>query len=123
MRRQVQDLGGLSPHGRFWMEKNGLPVFGDGRARLLKAIGELGSIKAGAAKLGMSYRHAWGHLNHMERRLGVKLLKRQTGGARGGGSVLTPAARRLLAAYAAFRGRVDRELQGFWDAAASRRQD
>ena len=43
----------LAPQCRAWLEKDGRPVFGDGRARLLEAIGRAGSIKGGAAALGI----------------------------------------------------------------------
>ena len=52
----------LTPRCRAWLEKDGRPVFGDGRARLLEAIRRAGSINGGAATLGMSYRNAWVHL-------------------------------------------------------------
>ncbi|MDB4349317.1 ModE molybdate transport repressor domain-containing protein, partial [Omnitrophica bacterium] len=38
----------------------------------------------------------WGYITAIERRLGFKLIKRSRGGKNGGGSSLTPAARRLL---------------------------
>ena len=63
-----------------------------------------------AARLGMSYRNLWGRLQAMEKRLGVRLLTRRTGGAGGGGMQLTPGARVLLAAYGRFRAGVDRCL-------------
>jgi molybdate transport system regulatory protein len=95
-------------------------VFGDGRARLLEAIRRVGSINGGAATMGMSYRNAWVHLNHMEQRLGTKLVERRAGGARGGGCRLTPAGERLLAAYSEYRKRLDRDMRRLWRKMAPR---
>jgi molybdate transport system regulatory protein len=93
-------------------------VFGDGRARLLDAILRAGSIKGGAAELGMSYHNAWVHLNHMEQRLGMKLVERRVGGSHGGGSRLTPDGERLLKTYLQFRKALDRRLPALWRTAS-----
>ena len=108
----------LEPRCRAWLEKDGRPVFGDGRARLLEGILRAGSIKGGAATLGMSYRNAWVHLNHMEQRLGMKLVERRVGGSHGGGCRLTPAGNRLLTAYREFRKVLDREMPALWGKAS-----
>ena len=96
-------LSRLTPKSKVWLELKGRPVFGDGKAQLLQAIGETGSIRGAADALGMSYRAAWGRLREMERRLGERLLVRQVGGRSGGGSGLTAFAQELLGRYAAFR--------------------
>jgi len=96
-------LGRLAPKSKVWVELEGRPVFGDGKARLLEALNEAGSIRGAADSLGMSYRAAWGRLREMERRLGEPLLVRQVGGRRGGGSELTAFAQELLQRYLAFR--------------------
>jgi len=121
MRRQSPTNPTLRPQARVWLELGGKSVFGDGRARLLKAIHRTGSIKAGADALGMAYRHAWGHVAHIEKRLGMKVVERHTGGARGGGSRLTQDGRRLLRAYKTFRKTLDREMRKMWRAAAAGR--
>ena len=111
----------LETRVRVWLELDGQPVFGDGRARLLEAISVEGSIKRGAEALGMSYRHAWGHINHIERRLGVKLIERHSGGRRGGGSRLTADAKRLLAVHEEFRKTVQAEVAKAWRAAVKKK--
>jgi molybdate transport system regulatory protein len=104
----------LTPRCRAWLEKDGRPVFGDGRARLLEAVRRVGSINGGAATMGMSYRNAWLHLKRMEQRLGVKLIERRVGGSHGGGCLLTPAGERLLAAYREYRKMLDRDMLRLW---------
>lgn len=69
----------LEARTKIWIEKDGVPVFGDGRCELLKAIGFEGSLNKAAKKLGMSYRQAWGEVNLMEERFNVKLVERRTG--------------------------------------------
>jgi molybdate transport repressor ModE-like protein len=95
-------------------------VFGDGRARLLEAIRRVGSINGGAATMGMSYRNAWVHLNHIEQRLGIKLLERRVGGSRGGGCLLTPSGEALLTAYREYRKMLDRDMLRLWRKMAPR---
>ena len=87
----------LSVKSKIWIEdENGKVVFGSGRLRILNAIEEHGSILAAAKALGMSYRAVWGKLRATEERLGQPLLRKQTGGAHGGGSQLTPFAKTLV---------------------------
>ena len=55
---------------------------GDGRARLLELIDELGSIRKAVAQFGMSYRYAWGYLRELQKAAGVPLLERRGGAQR-----------------------------------------
>ena len=102
----------LKARCRVWLEKNGRPVFGDGRAELLERIGRSGSIRKAAEEMGMSYRHAWSHLAKIERGWGAKLVIRRAGGTGGGGSALTAAGRRLLERYRRFRAKLDECVAG-----------
>jgi molybdate transport system regulatory protein len=89
----------LKIKSKFWIEVDGKPVFGGGRRCLLEAIDKYGSINQAAKEINMSYRKAWGYLNAMEERLGMKLIERQTGGKDGGGATLTENARKILKKY------------------------
>ena len=102
---------------KVWLELNGEPVFGDGKARMLETIERTGSLSAAAEHLSMSYRALWGRLRTMERRLGMTLVARQAGGPGGGGSQLTDDARQLLARYRRFRRRIDKIVDDRFDAA------
>ncbi len=97
----------LTLHCKVWVEQDGRAVFGDGRVQLLEGIREAGCLTTAAKRLGMPYRTAWKHLSQMERAYGRRLVERTTGGATGGGCRLTPAGRKLLDAYLAFRKRLD----------------
>lgn len=93
----------LVPRSKIWIEKNRHLVFGDGRAELLKAIDETGSINKAAHKLNISYRHAWGYIKTTERRFGIKFLQTQKGGKCGGGAILTDRGKEFLNKYERFR--------------------
>jgi molybdate transport system regulatory protein len=95
---------------RVWLEEDG-PVFGDGLAELLGAVAELGSLRAAAARMGMSYRAAWGRVRRSEDRLGWRLVRYQVGGRAGGGAAITPRGQHFLAGYADFRRRLDAEVE------------
>ncbi|MEM3038818.1 MAG: NUDIX domain-containing protein [Thermoplasmata archaeon] len=71
-------------------------VMGAGRAELLRKIKETGSLSTAAKSMGMSYRHAWGVIHHMEDIVGEKLVESRRGGKRFGESVLTKTGERLL---------------------------
>ena len=117
MKKQGRGKSSVTVRARVWLESNGKPAFGDGRARLLEAIRQAGSIKGAAEAMGMSYRNAWGHLNHIEERLGYKVIERRASGSR-----LTAEAKQLLKTYRAYRRKLDREMQRIWRAFAARRR-
>ncbi len=92
----------IQPKCKIWIEADNSVVFGGGRLALFQAISECGSINQAAAKLGMSYRAAWGKINATEKHLGKKLVDRHVGGVRSG-SELTPEAIRIMQAYQQFK--------------------
>ena len=82
---------------KIWFEDgSGEVIFGLGRLKMLEAIERHGSIQAAAKELKMSYRALWGRITATEARMGRRLLTRNIGGASGGGSRLTPFAKKLL---------------------------
>ncbi|MCK5078461.1 MAG: LysR family transcriptional regulator [Bacteroidales bacterium] len=74
---------------------------------LLNGIRDKGSLKAAAEAAGISYRKAWGDLKQAESMLGYDLTEKTRGGKKGGHSELTPAAKKLLEAYAALQEKLD----------------
>jgi molybdate transport system regulatory protein len=89
----------LKIKSKFWIEVDGKPVFGMGKRCLLEAIEKYSSINRASKEINISYRKAWGYLNAMEERLGMKLIDRQTGGKGGGGATLTENAKKILKKY------------------------
>jgi molybdate transport system regulatory protein len=101
---------GLLPKFNVWFEIDGEVAASRWRMQLLDAIDEHGSITAGAAALGVPYRVAWKKVNEMEERLGVQLLETKTGGAEGGGALLTPAGRDHVERMRLFCERVEASI-------------
>lgn len=74
-------------------------VFGPGKADLLQAIAEEGSISAAGRRMGMSYKRAWSLVEEMNDAFEPPLVESARGGAHGGGASLTEAGRAVLADY------------------------
>ena len=75
------------------------PRVGPERIALLEAVGELGSIRAAAARLELSYKGAWDAVQALNNLFDAPLVVAQAGGARGGAAELTAAGRAVLGAY------------------------
>ena len=85
-------------------------AIGPGKAELLAAIAETGSISASAKRLGMSYRRAWLLVDTMNRCFREPVVVSATGGSGGGGAEVTTFGHRVLERFDAMRRRVDRAL-------------
>jgi molybdate transport system regulatory protein len=97
----------VKPKLRVWVVFLDRVKIGAGRAELLEAIDELGSIKAAAARFGMSYRYAWGYLRELEQAAGFRFIERQRGGGETGGATLTAQGKAFLNRYWEFHRRLD----------------
>ena len=108
---------GFYIRSKIWIEDDeGKVIFGLGRFRILSAIDRCGSINAAAKDLGMGYRAIWGKIKTTEESLGNPLLTRTAGGKTGGGSQLTPLARKLLEEFEKIHGHVLGASDEFFDA-------
>lgn len=74
-------------------------AMGPGKAELLQAIAETGSISAAARKMGMSYRRAWLLVDTMNRCFRSPLVNSAAGGSQGGGATLTSLGEEVLTLY------------------------
>lgn len=102
----------MRPRAKIWLEtESGTHVMGPGVLRLLAAVRQEGSLKAGAKRIGVSYRKAWEQLKDAEATLGYPLLQRHSGGEGGGGSNLTPQADGFIASFERFRQSLEQDLQ------------
>ncbi len=97
----------LSPQVNVWLEVGGEVALSGWRVALLEAVDRHGSINAAAAAMGIQYRLAWQRIHEMEERLGLVLVQTVAGGAGGGGSVLTPAARDLITRFRAMNAAIE----------------
>lgn len=107
-RRPLRELRApAAPKYRLWVVLGEGIKFGHGRADLLRLIDELGSIKQAVARVGMSYRNAWGYLRELEQAVGFNLLERKPGGGPDSGTRLTAEGKKFLAHYSLFKQSVD----------------
>src|SRR5262249_25179414 len=74
-------------------------ALGPGKADLLQAIDETGSISAAAREMGMSYRRAWLLVHTMNECFRSPLVEAVKGGLEGGGARLTKTGREVLSRY------------------------
>lgn len=74
-------------------------AMGPGKADLLEAIQETGSITNAGKALGMSYRRTWMLVDTMNRCYRLPLVITVKGGAQGGGAKVTELGAQVLAAY------------------------
>jgi len=90
----------ITPRAKVWLEYEGEPLVGPGRANLLDAILQEGSLVHAAKKRKVSFRAAWDRLRKIERRLEVQIVQSQKGGEGGGGTTnLTDIGTRILRRY------------------------
>jgi molybdate transport system regulatory protein len=76
-------------------------AIGPGKAALLEAISETGSIAAAGRRMAMSYRRAWVLAKTMNACFREPLIEAAKGGIGGGGARLTGVGREVLALYRA----------------------
>ena len=74
-------------------------AMGPGKADLLRAIQETGSISAAARKMEMSYRRAWLLVDTMNQSFKSPVVETLTGGKTGGGAAVTELGKEVLARY------------------------
>ena len=74
-------------------------ALGPGKVDLLALIGETGSIKEAAERMGMSYMRAWTLVKTMNACFREPLVVASRGGKERGGAVLTETGRRALTLY------------------------
>lgn len=90
---------GARVRSKIWVERGDDVLLSEWRIELLEAVEETGALAAAAARLGVPYRTAWERIKETEGRLGVRLLRTESGGADGGGSQLTAEGRDLVGRF------------------------
>ena len=111
MRPKGQDMKKLHPRFKLWLStEDARGVLGDGKWRLLQAVGREGSLQAASKSLGISYRKAWGDLKKAQAGLGVALVEKQRGGRTGGQTTLTAQGKKWLKAYTRLRRDVEKTV-------------
>jgi molybdate transport repressor ModE-like protein len=87
-------------------------IIGEIEADMLRAVERTRSFTSAAQSLGISYAHLWNSISLIERSLGVKLVRAERGGARGGMASLTEEGAHLLQQYAELESQVGRFVTG-----------
>lgn len=87
-------------------------AMGPGKAALLTAIAEHGSISGAARALGMSYRRAWLLVDVMNRCFEAPLVDAKAGGGSKAGARVTEAGAAALTAYRALSDQVEQGASG-----------
>lgn len=82
-------------------------AIGPGKADLLEAIRDTGSISAAGRRMKMSYKRAWTLVDSMNRWFAAPLVESEKGGPHGGGAKLTTHGAAVLAAYRRMEGAAD----------------
>ena len=82
-------------------------AMGPGKADLLDAIAEQGSISAGARAIGMSYRRAWLLVDTMNRCWQAPLVETAPGGKARAGAHVTDLGRDVLSRYRSLQTAAD----------------
>jgi molybdate transport system regulatory protein len=95
--RKNAATGTLRPQIRIMFRK--AIAMGPGKADLLQAIGETGSISAAARRMKMSYRRAWLLVDTMNQCFDGPLVETATGGNHGGGARITELGQEVLQRY------------------------
>ena len=98
-RNSIRWRGGARARAGRNVVRGGDKIKGPRVIQLLDGIEARGSIRAAAHELGVGYRHALDWITRAESLVGEALVERRTGGASGGGAVLTDKARRVSRAY------------------------
>ena len=78
---------------------------GPGKADLLGAIQQKGSISAAALSMGMSYKRAWDLVNTMNKSFKQAVVATSVGGGKGGGAQVTDFGSQVLMQYRAIEAK------------------
>lgn len=95
-------------------DDQGEKFMGDGPYELLQRVEQCGSMRQAALEMNMSYAKAHRILKRLEAVLGVSLFDKYIGGAKHGGTNLTPAAQQLLVDYAQMRQEVSTQAEAIF---------
>jgi len=90
-------------NGSLWIECGGKKYFGPGPMELLEKIQETGSINKAVKEMNMSYKKALEIINRLNHNSAKPFVETQAGGKQGGGSVISPEAKKLILYYSSLR--------------------
>lgn len=97
---------------KIWIETKDGIVISEGRIRLLKLIEATGSLNKAAKAMEISYQKAWKLVDASNKASKEPLVETRIGGNNGGGTVITPYGKSLMASFEA----INAECWEFLDA-------
>lgn len=100
----------LDPKTRFRVQVKHAVAIGPGKADVLQAVADTGSLSEAGRRLGMSYQRVWSLVRAMNGDFIEPLVLTQRGGAAGGGAVLSETGARVLAIYRAIERDAERAV-------------
>lgn len=100
----------LDPKTRFRVQIKHAVAIGPGKADVLQAVADTGSLSEAGRRLGMSYQRVWSLVRAMNGDFIEPLVLTQRGGAAGGGAVLSETGARVLAIYRAIERDAERAV-------------
>ncbi len=89
-------------------------ALGPGRVELMEFIGETGSLRAAAERMGISYMRAWNLVKLTNRCFSAPVVEASRGGQTGGGAKLTDAGRAAIELYRQMEQRSQRAVRQPW---------
>ena len=95
------NLRELHPDVRIRLTKE-KPFYGPGTHLLLQLTQDTGSLREACRHMGISYGKGRKLVEHVEQQLGYTIIESQQGGSKGGKSVVTAEAKKLMQNYAGF---------------------
>lgn len=98
----------LDARTRFRVEVKHAVAIGPGKAAVLQAIAETGSMAEAGRRLAMSYQRVWSLVRAMNSDFIEALVLTQRGGNAGGGAALTPTGTQVLEVYRAIERDAER---------------
>lgn len=84
---------------KIWIESNDGILLSEGRVQLLKMIDETGSLNKASKALKMSYQKAWRLIDEVSKTTNQPIIETKIGGAKGGGTSLTPYGKSLVTIF------------------------
>lgn len=86
-------------------------ALGPGKADLLEAIIQYGSISAAGRAMGMSYKRAWDLVNTMNESFAKPIVLTAKGGSHGGGAEVTELGKQILNHYRQAQSQAEKAIE------------
>ena len=89
-------------------------ALGPGRVELLELIGETGSLRAAAVRMGVSYMRAWNLVKYSNKCFAQPVVEANRGGKTGGGATLTETGREVVEMYRQMENKSEKSINPTW---------